>query len=241
MQALGACSLPSQPTLTSSTGPCFVRHRCEGVTSGGMRYVAPLTSLTQLDLSGCSNIGDVGLAALSPLATNLQQLDLGLCESLTDAGMAHLAAFTSLCVLSLEGCPEISDAGLAHIAQLTGLLSLGLGATAITDAGIACITRLSTLQSLGIGATDVSDAGLAHVAKLGALQSLGLGGCGEVTGAGLKHLTALKNLQARSDAPFWACLLVVLLRVQCAAAVSKRTLLADRLTPLTAHSLIIQY
>jgi hypothetical protein len=46
--------------------------------------------------------------------TQLQHLDLSGCQQITDAGVAHLAALTQLQHLDIRNCEQITDAGVAN-------------------------------------------------------------------------------------------------------------------------------
>ncbi len=64
-----------------------------------------------------------------------------------------------------------------------------------TDADIALIAQLcKQLQKLGPG-TSITDAGLRHLSALQQLQTLDLSGCRQVTDAGLRQLATLHQLQ----------------------------------------------
>lgn len=58
-----------------------------------LRQVAARDSLRSLDLRGCEQISDAGLAELAPL-TSLQSLSLGGGSRITDDGLAGLSALT---------------------------------------------------------------------------------------------------------------------------------------------------
>ena len=82
------------------------------VTTTSLRgMVRSLTSLQQLDLSGCGQITDEGVSSLSSL-TSLQQLDLSHCTQITDAGVSALTSLTSLQQLNLSNCKQITSEGV---------------------------------------------------------------------------------------------------------------------------------
>jgi hypothetical protein len=60
-----------------------------GITSTGLDNLAGLTHLTDLDLSYCNRINDLGLKKLKVLV-NLKSLNLQGCVKVSNAGSAHL-------------------------------------------------------------------------------------------------------------------------------------------------------
>ncbi len=152
-------------------------------------------NVVSLNLSGCEEITDAGLAHLKEL-TQLTDLNLVWCHLITDAGLAHLARLTQLTSLNLFGCALITDAGLAHLARLTQLTDLNLvWCHLITDAGLAHLAGLAQLTSLNLSdCALITDAGLAHLAGLAQLTYLDLSDCALITDAGLAHLKELTQL-----------------------------------------------
>jgi hypothetical protein len=128
-----------------------------------------LAVLRRLDLGGCSNITDAGLASLSSSLTGLQTLNLYGCRNITDAGLSSLSSsLTGLQKLSLSSCENITDAGLSSLSSsLTGLQTLDLeDCYKITDAGLSSLSSsLTGLQTLNLwGCDKITDAGLASAA-----------------------------------------------------------------------------
>ena len=73
----------------------------ESLTADGLRSVGGLTTLTVLRLDGC-NVTDAVLWELRGL-TSLTRLDLGGCTDVTDVGLQHLTSITALTTLDLRG------------------------------------------------------------------------------------------------------------------------------------------
>ena len=78
-------------------------------------------SLRSLNLSGCCNITDAGVASLSSL-TRLQTLNFNYCNKITDAGVAFLSSLTGLQTLDLCGCDKITDAGVASFSSTAKII-----------------------------------------------------------------------------------------------------------------------
>ena len=85
-----AASCLSAPTASPSPAPC-----------------SPLCALRQLSLEGCRSVAllDGGLAAAAPFLSSLTSLNLQGCSSLTDAGLAKMGCLTALASLNLSECP----------------------------------------------------------------------------------------------------------------------------------------
>ena len=70
-------------------------------------------SIKSLDLSEVSKIiNNEALSQILPMLPKLQSLDLNGCTQITDAGLAHLTRLTSLKSLILAFCHQITDVGL---------------------------------------------------------------------------------------------------------------------------------
>ncbi|RUS13407.1 hypothetical protein BC937DRAFT_95378 [Endogone sp. FLAS-F59071] len=97
--------------------------------STGVAYVTDLTvrevafscpNLRRLNISGCTNVTDRGMAFLarSACARRLTSLNLERCVGITDVGLRELGkTCTELENLNLSGCTEIADAGITAIAK----------------------------------------------------------------------------------------------------------------------------
>src|SRR5262245_61440281 len=95
---------------------------------------------------------------------------------------------------------HFTDADVARIAspkQLRVLVfrgAMGYGSNAVTDAGIAQLVRCKNLRVLSAGGLELSDKALASIGQLTTLEELNLDS-NLITGSGLRHLRALKNLR----------------------------------------------
>jgi hypothetical protein len=129
--------------------------------------LAGLSSVGNLEVSGCMRFDDTSLARLSGL-TRMNVLHL--CDtSITIAGMEHLVHFPNLEHLGLQTM-SIDDTGIATIVRTCPQLeSISLVHTGVTEAGF---TRLADLKRLK--RVDIS-AGTASPAAIGALKSLRTG------------------------------------------------------------------
>lgn len=85
--------------------------RSVNVTDGGLRHVARLSSLTDLNLKSCGFISDIGVAELSMLPS-LTSINLESCQNVTGGALAGL---TALRAVKLAGCPRLKPAALDHV------------------------------------------------------------------------------------------------------------------------------
>ena len=197
-----------------------------GITDDGLRHLARLPRLRNLQLGGCS-IGDLGLEALGRLAS-LEKIGLG-GTRISDAGVAHLAACDDLRVVDLSG----TRTGDAAIRALTGKPSLRhfRSGEDVTDAGLAYFADYPAFRTWSGEEPPLhlfsyeehptllrlrgrfTNAGLAELAACEGLYALNLDdGRLPVTGAGLAPLAGLPNLAALAfdakdaDMPYIAAL-----------------------------------
>ncbi|MGI8601833.1 MAG: c-type cytochrome domain-containing protein [Verrucomicrobiales bacterium] len=104
-----------------------------------------------------SDLPQVSLADLSPIAKNVYALDLTRTK-LRDEALAPITQMSSLRRLQLNRNP-ITDAGLVHLKGLSELESLNLYETEVTDAGLDQLIGLKKLQKLFLYNTKCTSAG----------------------------------------------------------------------------------
>ena len=120
-----------------------------------------LPQIEALDLSGCYNVTDIGIAhALTCDVPSLTRLNLSLCKQITDASLGRIAQhLRHLEDLDLGGCCNVTNTGLLLVAWgLERLRSLNLRSCwHVSDQGIASIAGLCgdargnlALQHLGL-------------------------------------------------------------------------------------------
>lgn len=80
-------------------------------------------------------------------------------RQITDAGLKHLAGWTDLQELSLNGT-HITDEGLKHLAGMKKLQRLILSDTKVTDAGMEHLTKLTALKDVQLFNTKVTETGV---------------------------------------------------------------------------------
>ena len=153
----------------------------------------------------------------------LERLDLGGCQQITDNGIASLGPMTALAHLSVQHCTRVSGSGFWQLSTLMVLtadamsgdvvtpspgLSRGLTAT-LARLARACVAMpppaiwLSQLYVLRLGHR-VDNHGIAAVTRLTSLRSLGLKCNGTLSDAGLRLLGSLSNLTVLSLSVFGA-------------------------------------
>jgi Leucine Rich repeat len=80
-------------------------------------------------------------------------------KQITDAGLKHLAGWTDLQELTLEGT-HITNEGLKHLAGMKKLQRLILSDTKVTDDGMEHLTKLTALKDVQIFNTKVTETGV---------------------------------------------------------------------------------
>ena len=143
--------------------------------------------LTDLDLSGCYDIGDEGLCSLAAGCPAITTLDLGDCD-VGDEGLRSLAA----------GCPAIHTLILSNCFSFSGkllgllgaLVTLKLDESDVDDEGMKNLSN--TLKALNLmNCEAITNTGLGSLAdRCPNLTSLCLAGCVQVTDAGMVSLAS---------------------------------------------------
>lgn len=173
---------------------------CPGLTDESLKYIAEgLLTVNSINLSFCA-VTDSGLKHLAKMP-NLKELDLRACDSISDIGMSYLVEGPSACTvtcLDVSFCDKIGDQALHHLSQgLFHMHSLSLNHCQITDDGVMRIAKnLLDLETLNIGQCDkVTDKGLQTLAEyLHNLQTIDLYGCTQLSKAGLDAIMKLPKL-----------------------------------------------
>jgi len=120
------------------------------VTNAGLALVSKFPAIQQLDVRS-GNYDDKGLRHLASL-TNLRELDLSGAANLTDEALADtLAKFYNLERLDLDGTP-VGPATAEVLSQLHFLEELSLDHPSVDDAIVAKIGYNSCLRELSLGA-----------------------------------------------------------------------------------------
>jgi len=132
------------------------------ISNEGLKHLAGMTELVELDLSEISQLSDDGLQHLSGL-TNLSKLNLWRVP-VSDAGVLYLKPLTSLEWLNLDNT-RLSDDGLPALADMKQLTFLHLGSTLVSDAGLKHLNGLTGLKDLKVTRTAVTEAGVVELRK----------------------------------------------------------------------------
>jgi len=153
--------------------------RLSRVTSSGFENIARgacASTLTSLDLMGCTGMRDGAVAALGR-CSSLRSLSLKGCRGISSIGLTQMlteAPVTAppLTELNLDGCLHVGDRALHAIAaglsdtlerlSLAGCASHSSGTDAVTDEGIEVLARSLTV-----------------------IRELSLTGCKQLTGQGI--------------------------------------------------------
>ncbi|XP_050224907.1 F-box/LRR-repeat protein 3 [Mercurialis annua] len=161
------------------------------------------SSLSEIGLSKCTGVTNMGIAQLVSGCVNLKILSLTCCHSVTDAAISVIAdSCEKLVCLRLESCNMITEKGLEQLGSRCVLLEeLDLtDCYGINDKGLECLSRCSELLSLKLGfCANISDIGLCYIASnCSKLQELDLYRCTGIGDDGVAALSSgckkLKNL-----------------------------------------------
>jgi ankyrin repeat protein len=127
------------------------------MTDAVMERLVALEHLTHLSVSNSKGLTDVGLRQLARLP-RLQQLDLSGC-AFTDRGLDVLRALPALTTFSLFWHHGVTDAGLANLTFCDQLERVDLLGTPVGDGVVNALTGKRRLRHLKTG-TQVTDTGL---------------------------------------------------------------------------------
>ena len=149
--------------------------------------------LVNLDLSGCIDISDLGLAGLCSGSAQLKTLSLQSCVRVTNEGLALVASrFKHLERLSTRGCPQINERGFRTVASLTSLTDLDLCSTTISSLSI--LSSLSKLNKLNLSNCSQLSS-LDGIQSMTSLSDLNLNNCSRLPIKSLSWLSSLSSLQ----------------------------------------------
>lgn len=172
---------------------------CPRLTDEALKYISEgLPTVDAINLSFCISVTDSGLKHLAKMP-NLKELDLRACDNISDIGMSYLVeGGCTVTSLDVSFCDKIGDPALHHLSQgLFQMHSLSLNHCQITDEGVMRIAKnLLDLETLNIGQCDkVTDKGLQTLAEyLHNLHTIDLYGCTQLSKAGLDAIMKLPKL-----------------------------------------------
>lgn len=152
---------------------------CASVTDSGVKCLARMPAIRELNLRSCDNVSDLAIGYLAECGAKLTLLDVSFCERVTDIALVHVAqGLPHLRALSVNAC-GVGDDGLARLARSArDLTTLNLGqCPRLTDAGLQAVAQhLRQLESIDLyGCTGITMVGLESVMQLPRLKTLNLG------------------------------------------------------------------
>ena len=127
------------------------------------------------------------------LLRGVRSLDIGGCENVTDVGLAHVASGHGLHTLKMISCWEITDAGFAQLAGIHTLHMVGCDQDTITDAAFAHLAGIHTLYMVDCNQATITDVAFAHLAGI---HTLYMADCNQVTitDTAFTHLAGIYEL-----------------------------------------------
>ncbi|XP_051167085.1 F-box/LRR-repeat protein 14-like [Leptopilina boulardi] len=149
------------------------------ITDSGLKHLAKMSELQELDLRSCDNISEIGMAYLAEGGSRISSLDVSFCEKIGDQALVHISqGLFNLKSLSLSAC-QVSDEGICKIAKsLQDLETLNIGqCSKLTDKGLHTIAdSMKHLKCIDLyGCTRITTHGLERIMKLPQLNTLNLG------------------------------------------------------------------
>jgi len=162
------------------------------ITDTGIKHLSSLSSLEELDLKGCSNIGSSSLGNTLAKLTLLERLDVSYCPGILRSSWQ--GKINSL--KALDACySAVKDSHISRLTDLSALEELNLDSCPIGDWTISHLESVvPNLVSLDLADTDLSDLGMVHLAKFKKLKRLSLFYC-NLTNSSLQHLSSLSKLE----------------------------------------------
>ncbi len=180
--------------LTRCTGLEELSIGSIGITDAGMDHIAKLAKLKRLNLFGCDNVTDKGLAKLAGIKS-LTTLYVSH-ANITISGLAQLNSLSNLTTLRVydlrRGGAILDLSGLANLEDLMLGFARKSGEV-FTDADLVSLADLKRLTMVQIGPRDFTDKGIRHLARLPRIERLGVGGP-RLTDEVLKFLSDMKTL-----------------------------------------------
>ncbi|ESQ32218.1 hypothetical protein EUTSA_v10003812mg [Eutrema salsugineum] len=151
-------------------------------------------SLTEIGVSRCVDVTDIGMMGLARNSLNLKTLNLACCEFVTDAAISAVAkSCKNLETLILESCHLITEKGLHSLGCYSKLLQeLDLtDCYGVNDRGLEYISKCSNLLRLKLGlCANISNKGIFHIgSKCSKLIELDLYRCAGFGDDGLAALS----------------------------------------------------
>lgn len=114
--------------------------RCPRVTDAAVRVLARKKGavLHALCVAGCENVTDDGVEILAKNCPCLRTLDLSGCPNVRDRSVFAMSALHGLEEIALDGCSEVSDEAARHLfTSVTKLTSLSIkGCSSLTEDGL---------------------------------------------------------------------------------------------------------
>ena len=179
--------------------------RSGAVNKWGLRLIARIPTLTAVDLTNCTEITNIDIQALAPLADTmllvvLQSLSLSGCNGISLECLRTRPWAGTLRALDFRRC-SMGNTDATAFDPFRRLQTLSLGGRAVCDTAVQSLSRLAAVQTLNLTRCG-SFTGIATMKTLSQmtnnLQELDLSRCSAVTDANLDCMFQLRVLQTLS-------------------------------------------
>ena len=180
---------------------------CRELTDVGIKnFCLKQTKLKHLDLSGCVNIGDTALIAVTESLESLQWLNINKCNKVSQYSITKLHKLQKLQKLDMTGCYRFSSnelmTGILGESLLSNLTSITVSCSETVDDDFIYLLchKLPNIEHLDISSCfKISDISILFISgMLHRLRYLSLAWCKEITDNGL----AGTSIDAVQDA-YW--------------------------------------
>ncbi len=162
------------------------------VTEEGLKALAGMKNLADLDLSGVKKPTAKAFAALAD-CTKLEMLNLAE-TAIDDEALGKLDTLIALKELKLQST-KVALKALGAFAKWTKLRDLDLSETPLDETALASVAAAKDLEILVIQKSPHKDADLKPLTKLTKLKKLDLAESSKITGIGLAGLEASTGLE----------------------------------------------
>jgi len=169
---------------------------CVRLSDSGIRSIVEGPSahcLREITLSNCIRIGDQAISKIIANCPSLTDISVSYCENVTDVGVSVLAKHPSLYSIDLSGC-NVTDhgAGILKMAEKLTYLSLS-ECNLLTDLGVERLSKIENLKYLDISyCSNITDYGMKmFIYERKSLVSLNVAGCKALTNTSLSIIASV--------------------------------------------------
>ena len=192
----------------------------ESCVAGAQLRMVSCKSLSQLDITDCSDISAETLEYIISTFPNLQELAMnntigndsifeGVADKLsslrrleisaagiTGAGLQSISKMRHLQHLDISSCVSLKSGDMVHISGMNNLRTLILENSNIVDHDVWHLAQLTSLRELQMAwCVNITDSAMVHIETMKSLHSLDITYIKGITDSGLRHLKRMRSLK----------------------------------------------